>query len=68
MKYSLGTRIAVFFITIGIVLTGVGGYMDMIKKDSIDVPFTEFAITKQHLWNDGSFFLFLGTASKIILG
>lgn len=55
-----------FFLFIGVILTGLGGYLDMTKLDNIQIPYTTYTLTKQHLWNDGAFFLFLGTATKVI--
>jgi hypothetical protein len=54
-------------IVISIVITGAGGYIDMMGKNSINIPGTSFMITKHHLWNDGFFILSLAVALSLLL-
>lgn len=61
-------KITVSQILVGLalLLTGMGGYLDMCGKESIRIPGTSYSVTKDHLWNDGSFVLFLAVAINIL--
>jgi hypothetical protein len=53
-------------VVVALLLTGMGGYLDMCGKSGIRVPGTAYVITKDHLRNDGSFVLFLAVAINVL--
>lgn len=54
-------------VVVALILTGLGGYLDMSGRQKIQIPGTSYFISRDHLWNDGSFILFLAVALNILL-
>ena len=52
--------LAILLILIGMIFTGVGGYMDITGKDEINIK--SLKITKKHLLNDGIYVTILAIA------
>ncbi len=50
---------AIFLIVLGLIFTGIGGILDMTKKDDLK-------ISKQHFWNDGTYVTVLAVALLLL--
>lgn len=45
--------LSIFFLSLGIILSGIGGMMDMMERDRF------LTLSKQHYWNDGILMILL---------
>lgn len=57
-------EIAIFLIILGMLFTGIGGMLDITKKEELTIG--NMSITKVHFWNDG-FYLTLLAISLLLL-
>jgi hypothetical protein len=56
LYWQMFRKLAVGCIILAILMTGLGGYLDMRRRRQI------WGITKKHMWNDGHFLVLLAIA------
>lgn len=56
--------LAIFLIIIGMIFTGIGGFMDMTGRDKVNI--LSLKISKQHLFSDGTYVTVLAIALLVL--
>lgn len=54
-------KLSTLLLVVSLILVGAGGLLDMTRQDRI------LGITRQHLWNDGTYLAVLAIAVHLIL-
>ena len=56
--------LAIFLIILGMIFTGIGGFMDITGKDQVEI--FSLKISKQHLFSDGTYVTVLAISLLIL--
>ena len=56
--------LAIFLIILGIIFTGIGGFMDITGRDQVEI--FSLKVSKQHFFSDGTYVTVLAIALIIL--